>query len=322
MTGLTVTLEIRSRSGKSMGTFTITNDSTVYELKTLVHQQYPKYGPERQWFTIGPENKTILKNGSRLSEYVLRNGDVITFKDLGPQIGWRTVFMIEYFGPILIHSICFFFPRTCVWWIQQTQCRSNSGIFLSFDSLFKERIWKCIRSSIQQLHDARLQYIQELVSLLVTWGFVHCLLPLPSQIHCTVSTPRNSHNGDCHCSVFVVRIGKSPMSFDTEGFAASSFHQTWHSSRILVLSRLLCKLHFRDNGLDCFLLCDQHSYWLCIFTGFHHSNIDLVVEETQPIQKGIRNGVQNFETKHFVSLYLVNTFFLGKQNGKQLWNKK
>jgi len=111
MTGLTVTLEIRSRSGKSMGTFTITNDSTVYELKTLVHQQYPKYGPERQWFTIGPENKTILKNGSRLSEYVLRNGDVITFKDLGPQIGWRTVFMIEYFGPILIHSICFFFPE-------------------------------------------------------------------------------------------------------------------------------------------------------------------------------------------------------------------
>jgi len=38
------------------------------------------------------------------------HGHKITFKDLGPQISWRTVFLIEYFGPLLFHSLCYFAP--------------------------------------------------------------------------------------------------------------------------------------------------------------------------------------------------------------------
>ncbi len=35
------------------------------------------------------------------------NSDVLTmvFKDLGPQVSWKTVFMFEYAGPLLICSI-------------------------------------------------------------------------------------------------------------------------------------------------------------------------------------------------------------------------
>jgi len=29
----------------------------------------------------------------------------------GAQISWRTVFLVEYFGPILIHSLFYFFPE-------------------------------------------------------------------------------------------------------------------------------------------------------------------------------------------------------------------
>jgi len=59
--------------------------------------------------TPDDNNKSVLKSG-KLSECSLHNNALITFKDIGPQIGWRTVFLIEYFGPILIHSICYFFP--------------------------------------------------------------------------------------------------------------------------------------------------------------------------------------------------------------------
>jgi len=38
----------------------------------------------------------------------LRDQSVIYVKDLGPQIPWRTVFIVEYLGPLLIHPIIYF----------------------------------------------------------------------------------------------------------------------------------------------------------------------------------------------------------------------
>ncbi|KAK3675084.1 Very-long-chain enoyl-CoA reductase [Recurvomyces mirabilis] len=40
-----------------------------------------------------------------VSSVGLENGSVIQVKDLGPQIAWRTVFIIEYLGPLLIHPV-------------------------------------------------------------------------------------------------------------------------------------------------------------------------------------------------------------------------
>jgi very-long-chain enoyl-CoA reductase len=53
-----------------------------------------------------------LKDGSaRFSAMPIKENDTVTFKDLGPQISWRTVFMVEYFGPILMHALCYFLPQ-------------------------------------------------------------------------------------------------------------------------------------------------------------------------------------------------------------------
>ncbi|KAF2093292.1 synaptic glyco protein SC2 [Rhizodiscina lignyota] len=37
-----------------------------------------------------------------------KDGGVVNVKDLGPQIDWRTVFVIEYAGPLIIHPLIFY----------------------------------------------------------------------------------------------------------------------------------------------------------------------------------------------------------------------
>ncbi|VVT53835.1 uncharacterized protein SAPINGB_P003774 [Magnusiomyces paraingens] len=54
---------------------------------------------------------TVLDPALPLSTYfsaTSTNSPIIYVKDLGPQIQWRTVFFIEYFGPLLIHPIFYF----------------------------------------------------------------------------------------------------------------------------------------------------------------------------------------------------------------------
>ncbi|KAM7204822.1 3-oxo-5-alpha-steroid 4-dehydrogenase domain containing protein [Rhypophila sp. PSN 637] len=54
-----------------------------------------------------PTSKKILKNRRALvrdEQGVVAAGELIV-KDLGPQMAWRTVFIVEYFGPILFHSL-------------------------------------------------------------------------------------------------------------------------------------------------------------------------------------------------------------------------
>jgi len=104
---------IVSRSGKSLGTFSLATDSTLKDLKKIFHSKHRKYYPERQYFTIGAgKEKTALKNDkSKLKDLGVQNGTKLVFKDLGPQVAWRTVFLAEYFGPILIHALVYFLPQ-------------------------------------------------------------------------------------------------------------------------------------------------------------------------------------------------------------------
>ena len=48
---------------------------------------------------------------ARLAGFPLVDGDTIVFKDLGPQVGWTTVFLVEYAGPLWIHPLLFFRPQ-------------------------------------------------------------------------------------------------------------------------------------------------------------------------------------------------------------------
>jgi len=112
-----IVIEVFKRNGKSVGEFRFGNDATVDSIKYQVHRTIPYMYPSRQWLTIGNDDKTkipLKDNDKKLSELVqeglLKTQDKLYLKDLGPQIGWKTVFHIEYAGPILFHAL-FYYAR-------------------------------------------------------------------------------------------------------------------------------------------------------------------------------------------------------------------
>ncbi|KAI9103817.1 3-oxo-5-alpha-steroid 4-dehydrogenase-domain-containing protein [Phlyctochytrium arcticum] len=109
-------IKLESRSGKvlkeKIDLGKDVGNATVDDLQKAIAQSLPKFYPSRQRLTF--DNK-VLEKGERLSKYNIKSGNSIVFKDLGPQIGWTTVFIIEYLGPILIHPLfyygqSFFYP--------------------------------------------------------------------------------------------------------------------------------------------------------------------------------------------------------------------
>lgn len=79
----------------------------IYFLSTSGNK---KIGPERVRLTLDEVRGTPLADKTKpLSEYIKGDSAVLYFKDLGMQVSWTTVFLVEYFGPILITLLLIFF---------------------------------------------------------------------------------------------------------------------------------------------------------------------------------------------------------------------
>ncbi|KAL6075658.1 very-long-chain enoyl-CoA reductase [Balamuthia mandrillaris] len=112
---MTEQLTVVNQRGKTLKVIDVSGNDTVLAVKERLAKLLPGKYPARQRLTLPAEQGTrpvSLDNDKTLSHYGLCTGkkpNTIVFKDLGPQVGWSTVFMVEYAGPLLIYL--FFYLR-------------------------------------------------------------------------------------------------------------------------------------------------------------------------------------------------------------------
>jgi len=96
-------VEIASSSGKSICFINdLSPESTIRDVKEGVRKQKKSLYPERQSLRMEAKGKS-LKDEESLGSLGMKNGGRLFLKDLGPQIGWSTVFLAEYAGPLAIY---------------------------------------------------------------------------------------------------------------------------------------------------------------------------------------------------------------------------
>ncbi|XP_071606871.1 very-long-chain enoyl-CoA reductase isoform X2 [Heliangelus exortis] len=82
-------------------------NATIREIRFMFHKLYPQWYPARQSIKLDPKGKS-LRDEDILQHLPVGTTATLYFKDLGPQIGWTTVFLIEYTGPLFIYFLFYF----------------------------------------------------------------------------------------------------------------------------------------------------------------------------------------------------------------------
>lgn len=102
------TLKLQCSNSKSF--FLDHASKYVGDSLTLTDVEKRKIGCERIRLTVGEARGPALSDkNAPITQYIKTKEVVLFFKDLGPQVSWTTVFLVEYFGPILITLLLIFF---------------------------------------------------------------------------------------------------------------------------------------------------------------------------------------------------------------------
>ncbi|KAK9324114.1 3-oxo-5-alpha-steroid 4-dehydrogenase-domain-containing protein [Lipomyces orientalis] len=105
-----VTVNLRTKSPKAKifklpSTLDVDTKGTVKDLTAAISKA-TQLGSERIRLTL--IDNTLLVPGTSLDKYDLQDNSIVYVKDLGYQIGWQTVFYVEYGGPLFIHLLFYY----------------------------------------------------------------------------------------------------------------------------------------------------------------------------------------------------------------------
>ncbi|KAK2768465.1 3-oxo-5a-steroid 4- dehydrogenase [Arachnomyces sp. PD_36] len=114
----TITLDVRPR-GKPIENLPqeikVPTTATGADLYNALAEQ-SSFSIHRLRVTKGSDGSLISGvKGPSVHDTGLRDQSTIYVKDLGPQIAWRTVFIIEYLGPLLIHPLTLYILRPYIY---------------------------------------------------------------------------------------------------------------------------------------------------------------------------------------------------------------
>ena len=78
-------------------------------MKSVISNLDKQWGPERQRFCVKSNTGPPIGEDSEQLQKFLKADRVLCFKDLGLQLSWRLVYMIEYIGPLLFVPLFYYF---------------------------------------------------------------------------------------------------------------------------------------------------------------------------------------------------------------------
>ncbi|KAM9713008.1 very-long-chain enoyl-CoA reductase isoform 2-T2 [Menidia menidia] len=81
--------------------------STIGDIKNLFNKSHSHWYPARQALRLDPRGKP-LKDDEILQNLPVGTTATMYFSDLGPQLGWTTVFFAEYIGPLFTYLLFYF----------------------------------------------------------------------------------------------------------------------------------------------------------------------------------------------------------------------
>ncbi|OXU25677.1 hypothetical protein TSAR_006052 [Trichomalopsis sarcophagae] len=93
---------VSAGSSKSIASVTVSPTTTIAEIKQQLHSLKKAPYAQRQCLRLEPKGKA-LSDSETVKSLQLKYGSKLYFKDLGPQIGWKTVFLAEYAGPLFVY---------------------------------------------------------------------------------------------------------------------------------------------------------------------------------------------------------------------------
>ncbi|KAL0941254.1 steroid alpha reductase family protein [Colletotrichum truncatum] len=105
-----ITLKLSNRSPKQPirklpESIEVTSDTSVEDVKKVIARQIGLNDHNRVGLFDPSTQKTLKNRKAQIgTEPAVVSGSHLLVKDLGTQLSWTTVFVIEYIGPILIHA--------------------------------------------------------------------------------------------------------------------------------------------------------------------------------------------------------------------------